>query len=84
MSAHFPGPESSASELKDLRADSRVAAAAGALCRRLGLGNATLFAAGSLPVFAAGDAHVRCELLRGHGVERNASTTDAIATGASH
>jgi hygromycin-B 7''-O-kinase len=40
------------------RDDPRLAAAAGALCRALGLGDAKLFAAGSLPVFAAGDAHV--------------------------
>jgi hygromycin-B 7''-O-kinase len=58
MSVRLPSPQNSAHELKDLRADSRVAAAARVLCRRLGLGDATLFESGSLPVFAAGDAHV--------------------------
>jgi len=58
MPIHFPAAPSSANELKDLRTDPRVAAGATALCRDLGLGHPTLFAAGSLPVFAAGDAHV--------------------------
>lgn len=40
------------------REDPRIAAGAGALCRELALGPPALFAAGSLPVYAAGDAHV--------------------------
>jgi hygromycin-B 7''-O-kinase len=48
-----------AQEFRELsRGHPRVAAGAGALCRQLGLGGAKLLEAGSLPVFAAGDAHV--------------------------
>lgn len=55
---HFPRAET-VEDFRELsRSDPRVVAGAGALCRELGLGDATLFEAGSLPVFAAGDAHV--------------------------
>jgi hygromycin-B 7''-O-kinase len=58
VATHFPRA-GTAQEFKELsRSDPRVAAGAGALCRELGLGGAKLFEAGSLPVFAAGDAHV--------------------------
>ena len=58
MSIRFPAAPSGAQELKELRTDPRVSAGAVALCQALRLGHPTLFATGSLPVFAAGDAHV--------------------------
>lgn len=59
MTAPALPPAGTAEEYGALgRSDPRLALGAGALCRELGLGEARLFEAGSLPVFAAGDAHV--------------------------
>lgn len=56
MCVRLPEGPSSANDLPSLRKDIRVLAGAAALCRALGLEAPTLFAAGSLPVFAVGDA----------------------------
>lgn len=58
MTLHFP-PAATTEAFRELsRGDARVAAAAAALCRDLGVEAPALFETGSLPVFAAGDGHV--------------------------